>query len=103
MTATVLQFLILGAGVFIPTFIVALAMHLPAARACALAGVFAIGAVLGSLLAQVLAMLVMNQERPSADREPFNVAFMAAGAVAGGAVALWLAGKWSKAPPWRRS
>ena len=103
MTATVLQLLILGAGVFIPTFIVALAMRFPLSRAFALAGVFSIGAVLGSLLAQLLAMVVMNQDRPSADREPFNVAFMAAGAAAGGAIALWLAGKWSKTPPWRRN
>jgi hypothetical protein len=90
---------VMSAFVFVPVFVVALAMRLPALRALALSGTFTLGAVVGAIFATWLGGLVLGRINSAPVNDLYGVIFLAAGAAAGGVLAV---AKLSKAPPWRR-
>ena len=91
-----------SACLFVPIFVVALAMRLPALRALALAGVFTLGAVVGGFLASWLAVPLLGRMHERHVNDLYDVLFLAAGGAAGGVLAVWILGRLSNSTPWRR-
>jgi hypothetical protein len=91
---------VMSACLFVPVFIVALAMRLPALRALALSGTFSLGAVVGGIFATWLGGLLLGRAHDAAVNDLYGVLFLAAGAAAGGVLAVWLLAKLG-ATPWR--
>jgi hypothetical protein len=94
-------FLITG-GVFVPTFIVALVMLRAPLRAFTLSATFTIGAFAGILLSLLGTGLIHNRAQPEWISTTLLVFYLTAAGVAGGVLAVFLLGKLSKQPPWRR-
>jgi hypothetical protein len=93
---------VMSACLFVPIFVVALAMRLPALRALALSGTFTLGAVAGAIFATWLGKLLLGRAHDASINDLYGVLFLAAGAAAGGVIAVWLLARLSKSPPWRR-
>ena len=93
---------VLSACLFLPIFVVALAMRLPALRALALSGTFTLGAVVGAILATWLGGPLLGRAHDAVVNDLIGVIFLAAGAAAGGVLAVWLLAKLSNSAPWRR-
>jgi hypothetical protein len=92
----------LAGALFVPTFIVAIAMLKSVGRAFVLAGTFSLGAVTLGLVSFAGATAVLAR-RHSADVNSILVMlFAVAGAAAGGVLAVLLLGKLARHPPWRR-
>jgi len=91
-----------SACLFLPIFVVALAMRLPALRALALSGVFTLGAVVGGIVSSWLARLLLGRMHERHINDLYDVLFLAAGGAAGGVLAVWLLARLSKSSPWRR-
>ena len=93
---------VMSACLFVPIFVIALAMRLPPLRALAISGTFTLGAVAGAIIATWLGGLVLGRAHDAEFNDLFGVIFLAAGAAAGGVLAVWLLAKLSKSVPWRR-
>jgi hypothetical protein len=93
---------LMSACLFVPIFVVALAMRLPALRALALSGTFTLGAVAGAIVATWLGALLLGRAHDAAINDLYGVIFLAAGGAAGGVLAVWLLAKLSDSAPWRR-
>lgn len=94
--------LLLGACLFVPAFVIALAMLRSAQRAFLLSASFSLGAVAGGLAAFALAAWLVERRHSGDVTDTLMMVFGVAGAVAGGAIAVYLLGRLSKYPPWRR-
>jgi hypothetical protein len=92
----------LASALFVPLFIIALVMLKSARRAFVLAGTFSIGAVAAGLLSLAVAMSLSLRRHSDDVNGILVMLFAAAGAVAGGVLAVLLLGKLAKYPPWRR-
>ena len=75
--------------VSVPLFVVALLMMKSPRRAFGVAVVFAAGATLGYVLAAAAAQWAVGRGVGQETRDVMKIAFAAAGAAAGGAIALW--------------
>src|SRR5262245_3206802 len=75
--------------VFVPLFLVALVVMRAARRAFSVAAVFAAGATLGYVLTLMASQWAVGRGVGKETRDVMKIAFAAAGAVAGGAIALW--------------
>jgi len=80
----------LALGVFVPLFAVGLIMLKSLSRAFVLAVVFAVGATIGFVLAALCADAAVGHAVGNEGRQAMLVAFNAAGAAAGGAIAVWI-------------
>ena len=89
--------------VFIPLFVIALAMLRSATRAFVLAATFTAGAMVGFFLGVLGGSWLMETRGQDEASFMLLLAFASASAVAGGAVAVWLLGKLSGDSPWRRN
>lgn len=87
--------------VFIPLFVIALVMLRSSMRAFVLAATFTMGAMLGFFLGVLLASWLLHLHSQETGSLLLLLAFASASAVAGGALAVWLLGRFSKYPPWR--
>ena len=94
-------FLLTG-SVFVPTFIVSLVILRAPIRAFVLSATFTIGAFAGMLISLLGAALVVNRAQPEWLSTTLRIFYLGAAGVAGGVLAVWLLGKISKYPPWRR-
>jgi MFS family permease len=92
----------MSAGLFVPIFVIALAMRLPALRALALSGTFTLGAVVGGIAASWLGSLLLGRVHDRNIDDLYGVLFLAAGAAAGGVLAVWLLARLSNTSPWKR-
>ena len=101
--SAILAWLLIVCVVFIPTFIAALAMLRSGRGAFVLAATFSIGAVLGFAVCAYLGALII--ESHSSDvRSKFEILlFGTAGGAGFGVLTVWLLGKLTGHPPWRRS
>jgi hypothetical protein len=89
--------------VFIPLFVIALAMLKSATRAFVLAATFTGGAMGGFFLGVLGGSRLLNTHPQEDASLLLLLTFASASAVAGGAIALWLLGRISGSPPWRRN
>jgi len=89
--------------VFIPLFVIAFVVLRSSSRAFVLAATFTMGAMLGFFLAVLLGSWLMAPHSQDNTSLALLLTFASAGAVAGGAISVWLLGKLTKHPPWRRS
>jgi len=94
--------LILGSSLFLPTFVIAILMLHSVARAFVLSAAFTMGALAGAIGAWLLGSLAIGRLHEAQITEALAVVFVAAGAVAGGVLAVYGLGKLSKYPPWKR-
>ena len=94
--------LLIGACLFIPTFVIAIVMLRSVTRAFVLSATFTMGALAGALVAMLGSTLIERAD-PREITELLQTIFLASGAVAGGVLALFLLGRLSKTPPWRRN
>ena len=93
--------ILVGAVVFWPTFIIAMAVLRAPGRAFVLAGTFTMGSMLGSLLSLYAAIPLIG--RSWGDSETYyTFAFAALGAIAGGVLAVHFLGKLAGRSLWRR-
>ena len=88
--------------IFVPAFIVAVVMLGNAVRALVLAATFTAGAAAGFLPGLLLGALLLDYHPQETSSAIYLYVFASAGAVGGGVLAVWLLGKFSKYPPWRR-
>jgi hypothetical protein len=86
--------------VFIPVLIAAWVMLRSAGRAFALAVVFSAGALTAFLACGLLGSQVLDVH--GANYDLALIGFATAGAIGGGALAIFVFGKLSRQPPWRR-
>src|SRR5689334_7947963 len=94
--------LVMAGSLFAPTFVVALAMVRSVRRAFVLSATFSMGALAGGLGAWVVAGLAIARRHSSSVTDMLVMLFAAAGAAAGGVIAVYLLGRASRYPPWRR-
>ena len=87
----------------IPLFIIAFVMLQSASRAFVLAATFTGGAMLGFFLGVLLGSWLMDVHPQEGGSLALLLTFASASAVAGGALAIWMLGKLSGNPPWRRN
>jgi hypothetical protein len=95
--------LVMAGSLFVPAFAVALAMVRSVRRAFVLSATFSVGALAGGLGALALGSAVIARRHSSEVTEMLVLLFAAAGAAAGGTLAVYLLGRVSKNPPWHRS
>jgi hypothetical protein len=88
--------------VFIPLFVIALAMLRSASRAFVLASTFTMGAMIGFFLGVLAGSWLLEIHAGQTGSLVLLFTFAGASAVAGGVIALWLLGKLSGNSPWRR-
>ena len=88
--------------VFIPLFVIALAMLRSASRAFVLASTFTMGAMIGFFLGVLAGSWLLETHAEQTGSLVLLFTFAAASAVAGGVIAIWLLGKLSGNSPWRR-
>jgi hypothetical protein len=93
--------LLIGACLFVPTFVVALVMLRSTVRAFVLSATFTMGALAGALLALAGVSLIARGHSPDVIGV-LQAVFVAAGSVGGAVLAVFLLGRLSKFPPWRR-
>ena len=89
--------------VFIPLFVIAFVMLRSASRAFILAVTFTGGAMVGFFLGVLLGSWLMDVHPQESGSLLLLLTFASASAVAGGAIAIWMLGKLSGNPPWRRN
>ena len=89
--------------VFIPLFVIAFFMVRSATRAFILASTFTMGAMGGFFLGVLGGSWLLNVHPDQTGSLVLLFTFAGASAVAGGVIALWLLGKISGNPPWRRN
>ncbi|HET9474939.1 MAG TPA: hypothetical protein VFO82_13660 [Steroidobacteraceae bacterium] len=89
--------------VFIPLFVIALAMLRSSTRAFVLAATFTMGAMAGFFAGVLLGSWLMDSHPQETGSFALFLTFASASAVAGGVIAVWLLGKLSGNPPWRRN
>jgi len=89
--------------VFIPLFVIAFAMVRSTTRAFILASTFTMGAMGGFFLGVLGGSWLLNVHPDQTGSLVLLFTFAGASAVAGGVIALWLLGKISGNPPWRRN
>ena len=89
--------------VFIPLFVIALFMVRSTTRAFILASTFTMGAMGGFFLGVLGGSWLLNVHPDQTGSLVLLFTFAGASAVAGGVIALWLLGKISGNPPWRRN
>jgi hypothetical protein len=94
---------ILAAWVFVPLFVIALLALRSARRALVLALTVTIGAAAGYLAALAAGPALMRTSLGAPPADAAFIAFAALAATAGGVLAVYLLGRFSKSPPWRRS
>jgi hypothetical protein len=95
--------LMLAAVVFLPAFGVAMVMLRSVTRAFVLSAVFTIGALPGGFLAFAIPT-VLHGDVPRGEvhgATPLGL-YIGAAAIGGGLLAVYLLGRLSKYPPWRR-
>jgi len=88
--------LLLTGVVFVPTFVIAIVMLHSVVRAFVLSATFTMGAFAGVLLAMFGAGLVVNRAQPEWLSGTLVVAYIAAAAIAGGVLAVFVLGKLAK-------
>jgi len=93
---------VLAVWVFVPVFIIAVLALRSAGRALVLALTFTIGGAAGYLAALATGRALMRTPLGEPPTDAMFVVFAAAAATAGGVLAVYLLGKFSKSPPWRR-
>jgi hypothetical protein len=93
--------ILVGAVVFWPTFIIAMAVLRAPGRSFVLAGTFTMGSMLGSLLSLYAAIPLISRTWSDAGKY-YTFAFAALGAVGGGVLAVHLLGKLAGRSLWRR-
>jgi hypothetical protein len=93
--------LVFGACVFIPAFVIALVMLSSARRAFVLAATFTMGGLAGLFIGLLTFSLIGRHHSPDMI-SLFRTLVLAAGAMGGGVLAVFLIGKVSKYPPWKR-
>jgi hypothetical protein len=93
--------ILVGAVVFWPTFIIAMAMLRAPGRAFVLYGTFTLGSMLGALLSLLAAMPLIRRTWGDAQTY-YTFAFAGLGAIAGGVLAVHLLGKLAGHSLWRR-
>ena len=101
-TASIGVVMSIAAALFVPLFIVAIVMLKSVARAFVLSGTFSIGAVTAGVLAYPAAITILSRRHSDDVNGVLVMLFAAAAAVAGGVLAVWVLGKLSSHPPWRR-
>jgi uncharacterized membrane-anchored protein len=89
MTPAVFAYFLVAACVFVPIFVIALAMLKSARRAFVIAALFAMGSVFGFFIAGATANMALGHAVGSGFRDALSVAFATGGAVAGGVLAVW--------------
>jgi len=89
--------------VFIPLFVIAFFMVRSTTRAFILASAFTMGAMGGFFLGVLGGSWLLNVHPDQTGSLVLLFTFAGASAVAGGVIALWLLGKISGNPPWRRN
>jgi hypothetical protein len=94
--------LVMAGSLFVPAFAVALAMVRSVRRAFVLSATFSTGALAGGLGALALGIAMIARRHSSEVTEMLVMTFAAAGAAAGGTIAVYLLGRLSRHPPWRR-
>jgi hypothetical protein len=99
----VMGWAVIAGCVFVPVFIISLVMVRAPGRALLLSMTFTAGALLGFIACGALGFQLL---RPyvSPQSTPFwFVTFATAGAIGGAVLAVYVLGRFSKHPPWRRS
>jgi uncharacterized membrane-anchored protein len=89
MTPAAFVYCLVAACVFVPIFVIALAMLKSARRAFVIAAIFAMGSVFGFFVAGSTADMALGHAVGSDFRNALGVAFATGGAVAGGVLAVW--------------
>ncbi|HEX5160986.1 MAG TPA: hypothetical protein VFV88_04645 [Steroidobacteraceae bacterium] len=88
--------------VFLPLFVIAFAMVRSVGRAFILASTFTLGAMGGFFLGVLGGSWLLEVHPDETGSVVMLLTFAGAAAVAGGVIALWLLGRMSGSPPWRR-
>lgn len=88
--------------VFVPLFVIALALLRSPSRAFVLAATFTLGAMLGFFFGVLLGSWLLDTHPQDSSSLALLTTFASASAVAGGAVAVWLLARFTDHPPWRR-
>ena len=86
---------------FVPTFLVALVMLRSVWRAFVLAAAFTGGAFAAFIGCAFVGSWLLRPQMGQ-ESEPLVWAFATAGAIGGGVLALYVLGRFSRYPPWRR-
>ena len=94
---------VLAVCVFVPVFVIAVGMLRSAGRALVLSLTFTAGAAVGYLAALAGGRSLMRSSLGAPPADYVFMLFAAAAAIAGGVLAVWLLGRFSKLPPWRKS
>jgi hypothetical protein len=87
---------------FIPVFIAAWVVLRSGWRALVLAVMFTAGALAGFVGGGLVGYSLMTTDSAGPPSFISALLFSTAGAVAGGVLAVWLLGRFSKYPPWKR-
>ena len=87
---------------FIPVFIAAWVVLRSGWRALVLAAMFTAGALAGFVGGGLVGYSLMTTDSAGPPPGISVLLFSIAGAVAGGVLAVWLLGRFSKYPPWKR-
>ncbi|MEJ0086280.1 MAG: hypothetical protein WDO72_11385 [Pseudomonadota bacterium] len=93
----------LAASVFVPLFVVAVIMLRSFGRALVLTLTFAAGAAAGFLAAVASGRGLMRSTMGAPPPDVLLVVFLSAAAIAGGLIAVFILGRFSKNSPWRRT
>jgi hypothetical protein len=94
--------MMLAGYLFVPLFLIALAMLRSGTRALILAGTFSLGATVTGLMSFATAMTLLSRRHSDEINVVLLYTFAAAGAVAGGVLAVFLLSRLTRYPPWRR-
>ena len=87
---------------FVPVFIAAWVVLRSAGRAFVLAATFTAGAFAGFVGGGFLGRWLMHSPATGPGSETALIAFATAGAIGGAILAVFMLGKFSRYPPWRR-
>ena len=91
-----------AACLFVPMFLIALAMVRSGKRAFILAGAFSLGATATGLVSFATATALVARRHSDEINAMLVMAFAVAGAVAGGVLAVFLLSRLTRDMPWRR-
>jgi hypothetical protein len=93
--------IVVGAA-FLPVFIVALFMMHSVGRAFVLSAAFTAGALAGFVGCGVASGWLLQTRTMEFGSTALLIGFATAGAIGGGILAVYILGRFSKYPPWRR-
>jgi sugar phosphate permease len=99
---SIVALLLLGTVVFVPAFIIAMAMLGSAARAFVLSATFTVDGMAGFFATMLVSGLVLDTHVSDPRSLTWMFAFASAGAVGCAVLAVFLLGRLSRYPPWRR-